>query len=159
MNKGLDTFISFALVILIGLTGVMLALTLIKPTIDKATDNMVINEGFANLEKINKIINDVASETEGTRRTINVRVTDGEYQIDSTNSKIIFLYKMKSDLSFSGSKGNVNITTDKSMATLSLAYDKILLQGSRFSKGDNQIVITNEGIDEDSNKVTISIMT
>lgn len=156
--KGLNEFVAITLVIFISISGVILASTLIKPVINKATDNIVVNEGFTNLGSIDKIVEDIATETENSRRTLDVRVTDGEYVFDDVLDSINFSYKMKSDLTFSGQRNSINITTSNGYVTLFIKYDDIDFQNkARFGKGENKITIINSGIDSVTNKVKISI--
>lgn len=156
--KGLNEFVAITLVIFISLSGVILASTLIKPVINKATDNIVVNEGFTNLGNIDKIVKDIATETENSRRTLDLRATEGEYVFDEVLDSLNFSYKMKSDLVFSGQRNNINITTSGGYVTLFIKYDDIDLQTRvRFGKGENRLTIINSGVDSVTNKVKISI--
>lgn len=145
-NKALHPYISTALVILIGIIALTLSLTVLNPALNKAKDSAIINEAFNNLEIIDSTIREVASESEDSKRTINLKVTEGTYRVDSTNDFINFTYRMKEGLDVSGQRGDVNITISAADITLFIKYTNVDLQGSdHFSKGDNSVVIMHNG--------------
>jgi len=151
-NKALSPFISMALVILIGIVALTLGLTILSPALNKAKDSAVINEAFNNLEIIDNTIREVASEAEDSKRTINLKVTEGTYRVDSTNDLINFTYRMKEGLEISGQRDDVNITISANEITLFIEYTNLDLQGSgRFTKGDNSVIIMHNGTDSTTN--------
>lgn len=156
--KGLNEFVALTLVILIGTSSIILAFGLIRPMINKATDNIIVNEGFTNLGNIDKVIKDIETEAENSRRTINLRVTDGEYVFDDIADSINFSYTTKNDLAFSGQRNNINITTSLNYVRLFIKYDNIDIQTkARIVKGENKITIINNGVDSTTKKTKISI--
>ncbi len=151
-NKALSPYISTALVILIGIVALTLGLTVLNPALNKAKDSAIINEAFNNLEIIDSTIREVASESEDSKRTINLKVTDGTYRVDSTSDFMNFTYRMKEGLQISGQRGDVNITISAEDITLFIKYTNIELQGSdHFSKGDNSVVIMHNGTNSTTN--------
>jgi len=152
MNKAISPYISTALVILIGIVALTLGLTVLNPALNKAKDSAIINEAFNNLEIIDSTIREVASESEDSKRTINLKVTDGTYRVDSTSDFMNFTYRMKEGLQISGQRGDVNITISAEDITLFIKYTNIELQGSdHFSKGDNSVVIMHNGTNSTTN--------
>ena len=105
--KGLSPLVGLALTIGISTAAVAITVALILPTMDRMKDSNIISEGLENLELINSAIREVASESEGSRRTITFTVTDGEYIIDNNKELIYFEYTPKSDLLLEGTMGNV----------------------------------------------------
>ncbi len=151
-NKGLSPYISTVLVILIGIAALSLSLTFLTPALDNAKDSAIINEGFNNLEVIDNTIKEVASESVDSKRTINLKVTEGTYGVDSTNDFMNFTYRMREGLSISGQRDNVNITISGKDITLFIKYTNIDLQGSEhFTKGDNSMIILNNGTNSTTN--------
>jgi len=151
-NKALSPFISAALIILIGIVAIFLALTVLTPVLNKAKDSAVINEAFNNLEIIDSTIREVASESENSKRTINLKVTEGTYRVDSTNNFINFTYRMKEGLKISGQRNYINITISANEITLFIKYTNVDLQGSdHFTKGDNSVVILHNGTNLSTN--------
>jgi len=154
-NKALSPFISMALVILIGIVALTLGLTILSPALNKAKDSAVINEAFNNLEIIDNTIREVASEAEDSKRTINLKVTEGTYRVDSTNDLINFTYKMKEGLEISGQRNKINISipvNESNKINLFIKYTNIDLQGSdHFTKGDNSVVIMHNGTNPTTN--------
>jgi len=151
-NKALSPFISTALVILIGIVALSLSLTVLNPALNKAKDSAVINEAFNNLEIIDNTIREVASEAEDSKRTINLKVTEGTYRVDSEIDFINFTYRMKEGLGISGRRNKVNITISAKEITLFIKYTNVDLQGSdHFTKGDNSVVIMHNGTNATTN--------
>lgn len=154
-NKGLSPYISAALVILIGIVALSLSLTVLNPTFDKAKDSAIINEAFNNLEIIDGTIKEVASESEDSKRTINLKVSEGTYRVDSTNNFINFTYRMKQGLEISGQRGDVNISipvNETNKIVLFIKYTNIDIQGSdHFAKGDNNLVVMHNGTNSTTN--------
>ena len=157
-NKALSPYISSALIILIGIVALFLGLTVLNPALNKAKDSAVINEAFNNLEIIDSTIREVASESEDSKRTINLKVTEGTYRVDSMNDFINFTYRMKEGLQIAGQRDNINITISAEDITLFIKYTNIDLQGSdHFTKGDNSIVIMHNGTNSTTNYPQIYI--
>lgn len=154
-NKALSPYISTALVILIGIVALTLSLTVLNPALNKAKDSAIIDEAFNNLEIIDSTIREVASEAEDSKRTINLKVTEGTYRVDSIIDFINFTYRMKEGLEISGKRGDVNITihaNETNKITLFIKYTNIDLQGSdHFTKGDNSVVIMHNGTNSTTN--------
>jgi len=146
MRKAVSTYISSALLILIIITAISVTLTIFKPTLDKAKDTAIINEAFQNLEMLDKVVKEVVSEGEGSRRTISLTVSDGVYSIDPQMNSINFTYKLKSNLKIGGSRSGINITSTEGRIILFIRYPKIDLQGSaHFPKGINKVLIFHNG--------------
>jgi len=151
-NKALSPYISTALVILIGIVALTLSLSILNPALNKAKDSAIINEAFNNLEIIDNTIREVASESQDSKRTINLKVTEGTYKVDSANDFINFTYRMKEGLGISGKRGGVNITISAEGITLFIKYTNLDLQGSsHFTKGDNSVIIMNNGTNSTTN--------
>jgi hypothetical protein len=66
----------------------------------------VINEASVNLELLSSAINEVATEAEGSKRTITLSVSDGEYFIDKNSNNIIFTFNPSIDLGVIGRIGD-----------------------------------------------------
>ncbi len=151
-NKALSPYISTALVILTGIVAVSLSLAILTPALNKAKDAAIINEAFNNLEIIDNTIREVASEAVDSKRTINMKVTEGTYRVDSDNDFINFTYRMKEGLQIAGQRDNVNITISAKDIILFIKYTSIDLQGSdHFTKGDNPMVILHNGTNSTTN--------
>jgi len=154
--KALSHFVSFTLVILFVITSVSLVLVVVTPALDKAKDSSTITEAFRNLETIDTAIKEVASEGENAKRTINIKITEGTIKSDPTNDYLNFTYTLKEDTSLSGQRNNINITKSGKELTLFIAYSNIDINGTaHFTKGDNKIIIENQGVS--SNKPVIYI--
>ena len=151
-NKAISPFISAALIILIGITGIFLSLTVLNPAVDKSRDSVVINEALQNLKMIDDTLREVASESQNSKRTISLKVTDGTYKIDQNVNYINFTYTMKTDLNVTGQKDDINIARSGADLNLFIEYTNLQLQGSdHFTKGDNTLVILHNGTNSTNN--------
>jgi hypothetical protein len=112
MKKAVSPLISFVLTILLVSAATTIVLTVIKPTFDRMSDSSIINEATQNLELMNSAIKQVASESQGSKRTISLTVSDGEYGINAAKDFIYYNYSTKTDFSLQGISGNVRL--DKS---------------------------------------------
>ena len=151
-NNALSPFISTTLIILMGIIAISLVLSVVKPSLDKARDSTIINEAFQNLNLIDDTIKEVVSEGEYAKKTILLRITEGRYEVDSNSDCINFTYTMKAGLDISGQKNMINITHSGNTIHLFISYAKVDIQGSdHFTKGDNSVVISHEGINSTTN--------
>jgi hypothetical protein len=151
-NKAISPFISAALIILIGITGIFFALTTLNPVVDQSKDSAVVNEALQNLQLIDDNIREVASESENSKRTISLMVIEGTYKVDQSINCINFTYSIKSDLNLAGQRDNINITRSGSDLIVFICYTNIQLQGSdHFTKGDNSLVVSHNGINSTTN--------
>jgi len=137
---------------------ISLILTALNPAIERAKDSAIVNEGFQNLDLIDNTIREVVSEGEDSKRTINIKVSDGTYKVDSVNDQMNFTYKLKAELNIGGQRGRVNITVNASTVNLFVKYNNVDIQGSgHFTKGDNSIVILHNGTNTTVNKPIIYV--
>jgi hypothetical protein len=158
INKALSQFVSAALIILLSIIAISLILTALNPVIDKSKDSAILNEALQNLGLIDNNVREVVSGGEDSKRTINIKVSDGTYRVDSENDQMNFTYDIKADLNIGGQRDDVNITLDGKTLTLFIKYDNIDIQGSdHFSKGDNSVVILHNGTNSTLNKPIIHI--
>jgi len=105
--KGASPLVSMVLIIAFSMISLTLVITVLNPVINRAKDSSVIDEATNSLELIYSTIKEVASEAEGAKRTITIRVTDGVYKIDTTKELIYFVYETKGGFKASGISGNV----------------------------------------------------
>jgi len=157
-NKALSPFISTTLIIMLAIVAISLVLSLVNPSLDKARDSTIINEAFQNLNLIDDTIKEVVSEGEGARTTILLGVNEGKYEIDSNSECINFTYIMKTGLDISDQKNGINITRAGNTIYLFIIYERVDIQGSdHFTKGENSVVISHEGINPTTNYPMIYI--
>ena len=157
-KKGLSPYISTTLVFAIGIAVIYLVLSTIKPTLDKAKDTAIVTEAFQNLQLINTNIKEVVSESEDSKRTVSLKVTDGTYIVDNLRDCINFSYNLKSDLDISGQRNNINITRNIKTLNLFIEYNNIDIQGSdHFTKGVNSVIILHNGINTTTNHSMIYV--
>jgi len=148
----MSPYISTTLVLVIGIVAIYLVLRVIKPTLDKAKDTAIVTEALQNLRLIDNYIKEVVSEGEDSKRTIPIKVTDGTYSTDPSCNCINFTYNLNSELDIGGSKDNINIIRNMDNLNLFIFYDRIQIQNKDyFSKGDNSVVIINNGINTSTN--------
>ena len=104
--KAVSPLVGFVLTVFITIMVTTLTFTVIKPTLERSRGFNIINEASANLELLSSAINEVATEAEGSRRTITLTVSDGEYLIDKNSNNIIFTFEPGVDLGVIGRIGD-----------------------------------------------------
>ncbi|MFH8110131.1 MAG: hypothetical protein QXE42_01685, partial [Candidatus Aenigmatarchaeota archaeon] len=106
---GLSPLISMVMVIAFSIFGIVLVLNALNPTIEKTKDVSIISEAQQNLQLLNSIIREVASEANGSKRTITISITDGEYYFDPILDSLYFVYTPSQPLNLAGIKGDIQI--------------------------------------------------
>lgn len=114
MRKGISPLISFVIAVLLITVATTLALNVIAPTFNRVSDSNTINEGMQNLELINSAIKEVASQSEGSKKTISISVSNGEYIVNTTEDYIYFDYDTKSDYVIESPFPYRNVRLDRS---------------------------------------------
>ncbi|MEM7825107.1 MAG: LamG domain-containing protein [Candidatus Aenigmatarchaeota archaeon] len=105
--KAVSPLVSLVLTVLLITVAIAIVITSIKPSFDRMTDSNTLNEAMQNLELIDSTIKQVSSESQGSKRTISLTITDGEYKVNGVKELIEFNYDLKSDFSIEGTIGNV----------------------------------------------------
>jgi len=107
--KGISPLIATVFTIMLGVTMLVIVLNVVNPTFKRAQDSSVITDSFQNLELINGGIKEVSSEAEGSKRTVAISVSNGEYRTNSTYDWLYFEYTPESDMALGGTKGDIQI--------------------------------------------------
>lgn len=108
-SKGISPLIASVLSIMLGVMMLAIVLTVIQPTFKSARDSSTIADIFQNLRLIDSAIKEVSSEAQGSKRTISLTVSGGEYRINSTYDWIYATYEPESDLRLVGRRGDIRI--------------------------------------------------
>jgi len=101
MRKGISTFVSFVILILIGVTTVTLVIAVGKPTVDRAIETANINEATQNLKILDNAIKEVASEGVGSHRAITLQVSDGDYRVINASGNFTGAIEFKREMQYS----------------------------------------------------------
>jgi len=109
MGKAVSALIATVLVTAIGTIGLIVTMTLVGPIFSSAKSTAAVNSAFQNLEALNVAAKGVASETQGSKRTISLSVSDGVYKTNSTYDWLYFEYEPEEALPLTGTKGNVEV--------------------------------------------------
>jgi len=104
--KAVSPLVGFVLTIFMTIMITTLTFTVIKPTLERNRGFNVINEASVNLELLSSAIKEVATEAEGSKRTITLSVSDGEYLVDKNSNNIIFTFEPSVDLGVIGRIGD-----------------------------------------------------
>ena len=126
--KGVSELISILIIVLISFTGIGIALLVGNPVIDRAKESAVVNEAIENMKILDNLIREVASEGRGSFRTVQLKISGGEYKIDQKTNSIEFTDVIKSGIITSGTfikEGNVFIAagTNAKATTYDLDLD------------------------------------
>jgi len=155
--KGLNEYITVAALMAIAISVLIITLEFIKPLIEKSKDNFVINEAMYNIHRIVDNILEISSEGQGSRRSLEIKVTEGNYMFDKNTETINFTYVLNSDLSFSGYKDKINITTEGKIVKMFVKIDNVdFLNNHIINKGDNSVTLVYDSFDGSVIKISIT---
>jgi hypothetical protein len=155
--KGLSEYITLAALMAVSLSVLIISVEFVKPLIEKSRDNFVVNEAISNIQRIIDAINQISSEGEGSRRSLEIKVTDGKYFFDQNSDTLNFTYVLSSDLHFSGFRDGVNITTENKVVKMFAKLDNVdFLNGHTMSKGDNKVALEYQSFDGNVIKISIT---
>ncbi|MEM5879506.1 MAG: LamG domain-containing protein, partial [Candidatus Aenigmatarchaeota archaeon] len=101
MKRGISSFISAVLLILVTITVIYIVLNIAKPTIERAYDSAVINEAEQNTQLLDNLIREVASEGTGSLRSVVLKVSGGNYRIVNTSGNFTGALQFKIELKYS----------------------------------------------------------
>jgi hypothetical protein len=101
MGKGISTIISFVLLLLISIVAIYLVLNIIKPTLERVFESAAINEADQNMQLLDNLVREVASEGTGSMRSVLLKVSDGDYRILNTSGNFSGAIQFKIDLKHS----------------------------------------------------------
>jgi hypothetical protein len=104
--KAVSPLVGFVLTIFMTIMVTTLTFTVIKPALERNRGFNIINEASVNLELLSSAINEVSTEAEGSKRTVSLSVSDGEYLIDKNSNNIIFTFEPSVDLGVIGRIGD-----------------------------------------------------
>jgi len=108
-SKAVSPLIATVFTILFGVIMLAIVLNVVNPMFRRAQSTSVVTDAFQNLEMLNTAINGVASESQGSKRTVSLSVTEGFYRTNSTYDWLYFEYEPQEDIRLTGTKGNVEI--------------------------------------------------
>jgi hypothetical protein len=109
--KALSPLISMIMVIAFSVIAIIIVMNSLAPTIEKARVSAIISEATQNLQLLNSLIKEVASESKGSKRTISISITDGIYYIDDDKNYLYFEFKPSEQIKLGGKKGDIDIVT------------------------------------------------
>lgn len=137
-RKAISDLISTAFIVLMTVMAMALTLTIGMPAINRAKEASIINEALQNMNVIDNTIQEVASEGTGSLRSLQMKVSGGEYKVNQKANSVDFTYTMKYGLLQPGTftkEGNLLMMSGVN-AKASI-YD---LDGD----GSNELVLENE---------------
>jgi flagellin-like protein len=101
MKKGISPIISTVMLILIMISAAYIVIEVAKPTLDRAHDSAVMNEANQNMQLLDNLIREVASEGTGSLRSVVLKVSDGEYRVINKSGNFTGAIQFKIGLKYS----------------------------------------------------------
>lgn len=144
--KGLSPLISMVLVIGFGVAAMTIVLTVVNPMLDRAKDSAIVNEATQNMLLIDSAIKAVASESEGSKRTVNIKITEGFLRTNRSTEWVYTEFDPRSNYEIDGFTGDIKLTSRPSFLEY---FNQYLDAGSATSGVWN---ITNGTWTVDSNR-------
>lgn len=159
--KGVDALIASVLIILISITAIFIALQLGNPSVQKAKEILLMQEGKNNLVSIDNVIKNVLVEGEGSTRVLKFSTSGGSYKIDKTTNSITFSMESFGQIIAEGSskiEDGINFTGKTGMVFLNLSYENIqIIDSDEFGRGHYTLTIRNDGYNVTTQKQMIYI--
>ncbi|MEM0333105.1 MAG: LamG-like jellyroll fold domain-containing protein, partial [Candidatus Aenigmatarchaeota archaeon] len=115
--RGISPFISFALVILITTTTTVFIYPTIKTITERNKLSNLINEANSNLDLLFSTIDEISRGYIGSKRTISLTISDGEYYFDKEKNSLVFHYNSPQKVDLMGKIG------DKFLSIGTIFYD------------------------------------
>lgn len=109
--KGLSPLISMVLVIGFGVAAMTIVLTVVNPMLDRAKDSAIVNEATQNMLLLDSAIKAVASESEGSKRTVNIKITEGVLRTNRSSEWVYTEFDPKSNYEIDGFTGDIKLTS------------------------------------------------
>lgn len=138
LNKAVSSLVATVFIILITVVSSAMVLTIGGPAIQRAQESAVMNEAVQNMHTLDNTVREVASEGAGSLRTVQLKITDGQYSVSNKTNTIEFTYKIQSNLLEPGTMvkdGNLllssNVNAKASTSDLN-------------SDGQNELILENE---------------
>ncbi len=110
--KAVSTLVATVFVIGIGLVATILAFTVVNPLVEKARDSGTVNEALQNMQLLDSVIKTVASEIKGAKKTVDLRIAEGNIKTDLGNETIYFEFEPRSRIDLDGFVGDIFIERD-----------------------------------------------
>lgn len=107
--KGISPLVSFVLVIGFGVAAMTIVLTIVNPLLDRAKDSALVNEATQNMLLIDSTIKAVASESEGSKRTIQIKITEGALRANDSNEWVHMEFDPRTNYEIDGFTGDIKI--------------------------------------------------
>lgn len=99
MEKGISPFISTVLLLVIAISAISISINIFRTTAEKAYESSSIYEAERNLQILNELIKEVASEGVGSLRNVIITVSDGRYKLINAsgnfNGAIVYKLELK----------------------------------------------------------------
>lgn len=136
--RGVSQFISYALVILFSITAVAVVTMVSLPTLQKSREAATFDTGLNSMQQLDSAIREVASESQGSARSVSV--SGGMYSMVNGSNSLIFSFTGPISNGTNTTIGNIRITA----GNMTLQYDRINLTGS-FHLESGKICVENAG--------------
>lgn len=159
--KGVSVLVGAAIMIVITITAIFLVLDIGNPSIDKAREILIMQEGKSILLDIDNTINSVLTEGNGSTRLLNFNMLGGNLKVDGDNNAVTFYMESRGQIVGVGvtkMEDGINITGAVNKIYLNLSYDNVDILGSfEYGRGNRKLTIRNEGYNATIEKQIILI--
>jgi len=143
--KGISPLVGFVLVIAISVSAIAIAMNVGNPAIERSQEILIYNEGINNLKLIDSAINEVMQEGDGSSRKVNLKVTDGIYNVYS--GEISFTMTTNQGIVADGvekEEDGVNIEADNGEILMYIDYSFSINGDNEYYSGSHEVFVINE---------------
>jgi hypothetical protein len=158
--KGVSVIIASALIIVISVTAAFLALQYGTPALDRTKEIILMQEAKETLVIIDNAVTSVIEEGQGSTRNLRVTVSNGYYLIDTENEEVVFTMDTFAQIvgeNVSKIENGINVTGRPGKVYLYLPFSFNITGGGEFGRGSYNMIIRNEGYENQKQIVSISI--
>lgn len=146
MEKKAQVWIETVTYTLIAFVMIGLVLSFAKPKIEELQDKTIIEQSMKVMREIDSTILEVSEEGIGNKRRIEMSVKKGEFNINSSDDKIIFELQgrhMFSEPGESYNQGDLNITTTEygTQYIVKVERDYSGVYNLTYNEGENSKII------------------
>lgn len=159
--KGLQPLVAMVLLIAISFLAISIVFQIGNPIIDRSKEILLYQDAQNNLLTIDTAVKDVVFQGEGAKRSLRLSIAGGSYFIDEDLNEITFKMDSPSQIYAEGLSNvtdGINVTGSLREITMRISYSDIDIQDSvRFSGGNWNIIISNEGYNTVLGKTELSV--
>lgn len=145
MKKLLTEIMSFVIVFLISIVGVLLVIYFTDPIIERSLNSVAIQEAIKNMKDFEETLNSILEEAPGSRRSIIIRISRGIFFLRNNTINYILESSNIPLSDFLEIKENLIIQKNRNFFLIKLWLNNTILLGEFYlGYGTHKVCMINE---------------